>query len=58
MNQYLKMISQHLCCSEERKKEIVKELESDIRIAMENGESWEEIKGRMGTPEEIAEEFG
>lgn len=57
VNQYLKTIAHHLCCTDKKKKEIVKELESDIRIAMENGESWEEIQKRMGTPEEIAEEF-
>lgn len=57
VEQYLKKISQHLCCAENKKMEIIKDLESDIRIAMENGEDWDTICERMGTPEEVAAEF-
>lgn len=57
IEQYLKNIEQNLICEDEKKKEIIKELESDIRIALEQGELWDEVQARMGTPEEIAEEF-
>lgn len=57
IQQYLKHIAQNLLCEVAKKNEIVKELESDIQIALEQGESWEDIQKRMGTPEEIAEEF-
>jgi len=55
--QYIKMILHKLKCSSKKKKEIEKELKSDIQVAMENGESWEAVRERMGTPEEIAREF-
>lgn len=57
VKQYLKTISRMLCCTGKKKKEIVKELESNIQLAMENGESWEVVQERMGNPEEIACEF-
>lgn len=55
--QYIKTILHKLKCSGRKKKEIEKELKADIQIALENGETWEAVRERMGTPEEIAEEF-
>lgn len=59
MNQenYLKAIIKDLKCSKEKKLEIKRELESDIQTALASGESWQEIKERMGEPKEIAKEF-
>ena len=54
---YIKEVVKKLKCSTEKKKEIAKQLESDIQIAMENGETMEGIIESMGTPESIAEEF-
>lgn len=59
MNQktYIKAVCRKLKCTRAKKKEIEKQLESDISMALENGETMEEICRRMGTPKEAAEEF-
>lgn len=59
MNQktYIKAVCRKLKCTRTKKKEIEKQLESDISMALENGETMEEICQRMGTPKEAAEEF-
>lgn len=59
MNQekYIKAVLKKLRCSGSKKKEIRKELESDISGAMENGETLEEIMNRMGAPASLAGEF-
>lgn len=59
MNQekYIKAVLKRLKCSGGKKKEIQKELESDISGALENGESFEEIVERMGNPASLAGEF-
>lgn len=59
MNQenYLKEVDRHLNCGKTRKKQICRELKADISAALESGESWEEIRERMGEPRELAGEF-
>lgn len=59
MNQsrYLKLIGKRLKCGPAKKKEIMKQIESDIGIAMENGKSFEDIMAEMGSPAEAAGEF-
>lgn len=59
MNQktYIKTVGRQLNCSTSRKKEIQRQLESDIHAALEQGETMEEICQRMGSPIELAEEF-
>lgn len=59
MNQktYIKAVCRKLKCTRAKKKEIEKQLESDISMALENGETMEEICRRMGTPKEAAAEF-
>ena len=58
MNQekYVIAVLKKLKCSGSKKKEIRKELESDIAAALENGESLEEIMARMGSPASLAGE--
>ncbi|MFA9376067.1 MAG: DUF3887 domain-containing protein [Lachnotalea sp.] len=56
-DKYVRAILKKLSCTGKKKKEIEKELISDIQIAMENGETWQEISIRMGTPVTIASEF-
>ena len=59
MNQekYVIAVLKKLKCSGSKKKEIRKELESDIAAALENGEGLEEIMARMGSPASLAGEF-
>ena len=59
MNQkkYVNTIIRKLQCSGNRKKEIRRELESNINSALEQGESWEQIEKRMGSPALAAREF-
>lgn len=59
MNQktYVKAVSRQLKCSKAQKKEIKKQLESDISAALEQGETLEQVCSRMGTPKELAGEF-
>lgn len=54
---YIKAIIKKVKCSKKKKTEIKKQLESDINIALENGETLEMIYQRMGTPFEIAKDF-
>lgn len=55
--EYVKSIIKYLKSSNKKKSEIEKQLNSDIQIAFESGESLEEIFQRMGAPSEIAQEF-
>lgn len=55
--QYIKAILKKLKCGGEKKKEIRKELESDIAGAREAGETMEEIMKRMGDASFVAAEF-
>lgn len=54
---YIKEVSKYLKCSASKKKEIEKQLESDILTAMEKGEAFDQICSRMGTAKELAGEF-
>ncbi|WP_312648811.1 DUF3887 domain-containing protein [Aminipila sp.] len=56
-NKYVKSIIKKLKCSRQKRKDIAKELEVDIQIALENGEPWEKIKERMGEPLSVAADF-
>lgn len=59
MNQktYVKAVGRQLKCSKAQKREIIRQLESDISAAMEQGETLEQACNRMGTPKELAAEF-
>lgn len=54
---YILQVSRHLQCENARKKEITDQLYSDIESALEQGEEWEDIRARLGTPEEMAAEL-
>lgn len=54
---YVKSIVKNLRCSKAKREDIKKQLESDIQIALENGETFEDIKSRMGASESVAKEF-
>lgn len=54
---YVKAVGRQLKCSKAQKKEIQKQLESDISAALEQGETLEQVCSRMGTPKELAGEF-
>ncbi|MCH5255843.1 MAG: DUF3887 domain-containing protein [Lachnospiraceae bacterium] len=55
--QYINGIVQKIKCSGEKKKEIRKQLFTDINFRLEQGESLEDIISRMGSIKEIAEGF-
>ena len=59
MNQkaYIKKVCKQLKCTNAKKKEIARQLESDISSAQEQGETMEQIIERMGMPKEVAAEF-
>ncbi len=54
---YLKSIGKRLLCGSVKKKEILKQIDSDISIAMENGKTFEEAVAELGSPAEAAAEF-
>lgn len=54
---YILQVSRRLHCESARKKEITDQLYSDIESALEQGEEWEDIKRRLGTPDEMAAEL-
>lgn len=55
--QYVKQVAKHLVCKKDRRNEIMQQLSSDIESALEQGEDWESIEARLGTPSEMAAEF-
>lgn len=55
--QYVDTIVRNVKCPKKKRMEIKQQLLSDISAAMENGESLDEIKRRMGSAKEAAEEF-
>lgn len=55
--QYIKAVLKRLKCTKGKKADIRKDLESDIAVALENGESMERIMERMGNPDTVAAEF-
>ena len=56
-DEYIKNIIKELDCGRKEKRRIQSDLENDINMALDSGESMEEIIDRMGTPEEIARDF-
>lgn len=57
MDKYIKEIYKALRCNKAEKKRIINDLRSDIMIAIEEGESFEDIEERLGTPTDYAKEF-
>lgn len=55
--EYVKSVIRKLQCSGQKKQDIERELNADIQTAIADGESWEEVETRMGTPEQLAAEF-
>lgn len=56
-NKYVNAIVRNIKCDGKRKKEIKKQLMTDIHMRMEQGERLEEIISQMGTVKEIAAGF-
>lgn len=54
---YTRKVAGKLQCSPEVRKEMIRQLESDIASAVEQGQALDAILQEMGTPEEVAEEF-
>lgn len=57
VNQYINGIVRKIKCGGEKKKEIKKQLLTDINFRLEQGESLGDIMSQMGSIEEIAEGF-
>ncbi len=55
--QYVNNVAKRIKCSGRKKKEIKRQLLTDINIRMEHGEALEEIIAQMGTASEIAQGF-
>lgn len=55
--QYVKAVLKKLKCSGQKKKEIRREMEADIAVALEGGETWEQVRSRMGEAATVASEF-
>lgn len=55
--QFLRQIKRLLHCKGDKKREILRQLESDIASAKEGGKSWDEIRQEWGTPEQFVSEF-
>ena len=55
--QFLRQIKRLLHCKADKKREILRQLESDIESAKEGGKRWEEIRQEWGTPEQFVSEF-
>ena len=53
MRQYLRQIGRQLEVTGTLRERILSDLENDIRGGLEQGETMEKIRDRMGTPEEI-----
>lgn len=56
-NKYVNAIARKIKCDGRRKKEVKKQLMTDIRTRMKQGEQLEEIITQMGTVKEIADGF-
>lgn len=54
---YIRQIMNKLTCSKAKRKEIKKQITSEFMVEIENGETSEAVMQRMGTPDEMAEEF-
>lgn len=57
INQYVNKIAAKIKCSKSKKREIKKELLSDIQCRIEQGERFEDIVSQMGSIKEIADTF-
>ncbi len=57
INQYVNKIAAKIKCSGSKKREIKKELLSDIQCRIEQGERFEDIVSQMGSIKEIADTF-
>lgn len=56
-DKYIKETVKRIKCSSSRKKEIKKQLETDIDMRLEQGEAFEQIIAEMGSAKEIADGF-
>lgn len=54
---YINNVLKNINCSKNDKVKIKEDLNSDIAVALDSGESWGEIKKRLGSPEELASEL-
>lgn len=54
---YLRALRRKLRCSSSRKREIIRQIQSDFAIAAENGQDVAQTIREMGTPEEVAAAF-
>ncbi|WP_049945502.1 DUF3887 domain-containing protein [Candidatus Stoquefichus massiliensis] len=54
---YIRIVVKHLGCSKQQKMKVKSDLESDIQIALNSGETFEDIMKRMGKPEQLAQEL-
>ena len=57
VNNYVNKIVRKIKCSTARRKEIRKQLQMDIELRMQQGESLEQIMSQMGDIKEIADSF-
>ena len=59
MNQelYFKKLGKALGCAANKKAGVLEDLREDVREALSQGVSWEQVMARMGTPEELAGEL-
>lgn len=55
--EYLKKVTGHLQCSPAKKREIVRQLDSHMEIALGEGRDLSEILKEMGEPQDLAKEF-
>lgn len=55
--QYVKKVTRHLNASRLEQKRIQQDLLSDIDVAIEAGESWDEVLKRWGPAQEMAKEL-
>lgn len=54
---YLKIIKKQLKCSSAKKKEILRQIQSDIAIALEQGKNIEDALNEIGNPMDVVSEF-
>ena len=57
VNNYVNKIVRKIKCSSARRKEIRKQLQMDIELRMQQGESLEQVMSQMGDIREIADSF-
>lgn len=55
--EYVKKVLKKLPLQRNEKARLEEDLLQDIQSAMEEGESWENVQKRMGTPEQMAQEY-